>query len=133
MKNSEILFLANNGLLLCTATDLDAKYAYTVFKFKRFIKASLKVIQEKEELLKAEYKINNDEVVKTHTDKYNAAFIEMLNEVVEIKLELIPYEQWHLLQRENKKVLYKDSYINIFNNFVEELLEGVLWGVPSEE
>ena len=56
----------------------------------------------------------------------------MLKEEVTLDgVKTMPYEQWHLLRKENMPK--EEGKQNPINNFVEDLLMNVLWKAPEEE
>ena len=58
--------------------------------------------------------------------------MEMLKEEVTLDgVKTMPYEQWHLLRKENMPK--EEGKQNPINNFVEDLLMNVLWKAPEEE
>lgn len=146
MRNNDIFNLATNGVLQISANDLDAAQAYKVLKFKRAVKKAFEDIAESEkELLKdagiedavafdkerkelVESKENHERL--TEMDKQFNRFLELrenlYNEEVGLDCKTIPFEQFHLLQKENKEL--KNKPLNVF----EDILEGVLWAAPEE-
>ena len=147
MKNIDILNLANAGVLAITANNLDAAHAYKVLKFKKAVKKAFESIMESErEILKeagiedaAAFDKERKELIESGSnkerleelDKQLSRVIELrgnlYKEEVELDCKTIPFEQFHLLQRENKDLANKP--LNAF----EDLLEGVLWEAPNEE
>lgn len=147
MKHIDILNLTNAGVLAITANDLDAAHAYKVLKFKKAVKKAFESIMESErEILKeagiedaAAFDKERKELIESGSnkerldelDKQLSRVIELrgnlYKEEVELDCKTIPFEQFHLLQRENKDLANKP--LNAF----EDLLEGVLWEAPNEE
>ena len=148
MKKGDIFNLVNNGILDITANELDAAHAYKVVKFKRAIKNAFDGIVEAEKDMLAEVKIDDatafdDEMEALKKSGENPeklsemeASLKRLNEmranVLKEEAELgdvktMPYEQFHLLQRENARLPRRP--LNAF----EELLEGCLWAAPESE
>lgn len=146
MKNIDIINLANGGILAITANDLDAAHAYKVIKFKKAVKKAFESIVESEKEIIKEAGIEDaqafdnerKELIESGSDsgrleelnKQFARFIELrnnlYNEEVELDCKVIPFEQFHALQRENKDLERKP--LNVF----EDILEGVLWEVVNE-
>ena len=147
MKNYDILNLANAGVLAITANDLDAAHAYKVLKFKKAVKAAFEAIADSEKEILKEAGIEDGQAFdKEHKelieskenperleemDKQFERFMELranlYKEDVELDTKTIPYEQFHVLQKENKELEHKP--LNIF----EDILEGVLWSAPEEK
>ena len=147
MKNIDILNLANAGVLEITTNDLDAAQAYKVLKFKKAVRKAFEGIMESErEIIKEagiedavafdkerkelrENGSNHERLAEL--DKQFSRFMELRNnlykEDVELDCKVMPYEQFHILQKENKDVQGKP--LNVF----EDVLEGVLWEEPNEE
>jgi len=146
MKHIDILNLANAGVLAITANNLDAAHAYKVLKFKKAVKKAFESIMESErEILKeagiedaAAFDKERKELIESGSnkerldelDKQLSRVIELrgnlYKEEVELDCKTIPFEQFHLLQRENREIPGKP--LNTF----EEVLEGVLWSAPEE-
>lgn len=148
MKKYEILSLVDAGILGVTAHDLDAAHAYKVLKFKRSVKAAFDELADAESGLLKESGIEDTQafdkeradLIKSgenpeRLDELNKQFerVNSLREILykeEVQLEgvkTIPFEQFHLLQKENKDMGNKP--LNAF----ELLLENVLWAEPEEE
>lgn len=146
MKNIDIINLANGGILAITANDLDAAHAYKVIKFKKAVKKAFESIVESEKEILKEAGIEDaqafdkerKELVKSGSnperlgemDKQFSRVLELRSnlykEDVELDCKVIPFEQFHALQRENKDL--KRKPLNVF----EDILEGVLWEVANE-
>ena len=147
MKNINIINLLNNNILAITANDLDAAQAYKVLKFKRAVKKADDDITEAEKALIKEVGIEDPEAFDkeraelrksgdnperlAELDKQGSRFFELrgnlYNEDVKLDVKAIPYEQFHILQKENENI--KGRPLNSF----EELLENVLWVAPEGE
>lgn len=148
MKNIDIFNLANAGVLAISANDLDAAHAYKVMKFKRAVRKAFEslVSSEKDALKEAgiedgvAFDKEIEELRKTNADKAKleamekqlARFFELrqnlINEDADLgEIKTIPYEQFHLLQKENKNLPNKP--LNAF----EDVLEGVLWDESESE
>lgn len=147
MKTIEIINLANSGILSITANDLDAAHAYKVLKFKKAVKnAFLDAIESEKDIIKEagiedpqafdkereELRENgsNPERLQELNDKFSRLMElrqNLYNEDVALDGKTIPYEQFHVLQQENKNIQGKP--LNAF----EDLLEGVLWDEPESE
>ena len=148
MKKGDIFNLVNNGILDITANELDAAHAYKVVKFKRAIKNAFDGIVEAEKDMLAEVKIDDatafdDEMeawkksgenpeklseMEASLKRLNEMRANVLKEEAELgDVKTMPYEQFHLLQRENARLPRRP--LNAF----EELLEGCLWAAPESE
>ena len=147
MKTIDILNLANAGILSITANDLDAAQAYKVLKFKKAVRKAFESIIESEKDILKEAGIENGQAFDkerkelrengsnperlTELDKQFSRFMELRNnlykEDAELDCKAMPYEQFHILQKENKDVQGKP--LNVF----EDALEGVLWEEPESE
>lgn len=146
MKNIDILNLQHFGVLAITANDLDAAHAYKVIGFKRAVKKAFDNIVEAEKEILKEVKIEDpqafdkerDELKKSGSnpkrlaeldktfDRYNELRKKLYEEDAKLDCKTMPYEQFHVLQHENKGM--KPQTLNIF----EEVLEGVLWAAQEE-
>lgn len=147
MKNYDILNLQHLGVLAITANDLDAAHAYKVIGFKRAVKKAFDNIVEAEKEILKEVKIEDpqafdkerDELKKSGSnperlaeldktfDRYNELRKKLYEEEVTLDCKTMPYEQFHILQKENKGMNPKVL------NILEEQLEGVLWAAPEEK
>ena len=146
MKNIDILNLANTGVLAITANDLDAAQAYKVLKFKKAVRKAFEAIIESERDILKEAGIEDGQAFDkernelrengsnperlAELDKQFSRFMELRNnlykEDAELDCKVMPYEKFHILQKENKDVQGKP--LNVF----EDVLEGVLWEEPKE-
>lgn len=159
MKNHEIIALVNNGALAITNYDLEPSQAYKAYKFKKALKAAFDAIVSKEQDLPKEVgiedaaafdaqfkelhekeELTNEEVeqLKELSEKYNK-FIglrqALLNDDANLEgVKTMPYEQWFTLKAENReKILPNGSKVEVFPDWAEEILEGVLWEAPDNE
>jgi len=147
MKNLEIIFMRNAGILDVTANTLDSAHAYKVIGFKKAVKAALNSLAEAERSILEEVGIKNPEAFDKEREELrksgaDAARLEDLDKqmrrLAELRKELyeenanlegvktLPFEQFHELQKENKDLPGKP--LNIF----EENLENILWAAPEE-
>jgi len=156
MKNIDVLFMVNSGVLGITNYELGPKSAYKVVKFRNALQKALDNIQELEksllkdagiedvqvfnkelsELTSNDNKTSEEEVklkeLEEKNKKYNELRSEMLNEEVTLDGVLtMPYEDWHTLRKENRPKDDKQS--EPLNNYTEKLLENVLWTAPVDE
>lgn len=147
MKNIDIFNLANAGVLAISANDLDSAHAYKVMKFKRAIRKAFESLAEAEkDLLKeagiedgaafdkelARLRKDNSEPerlaeMEQELSRYLSLREALYDEEVTLDCKTIPFEQFHILQKENKDINGKP--LNIF----DDILEGVLWVEPESE
>lgn len=148
MKKGDIFNLANNGVLNITANELDAAHAYKVVKFKRAVKNAFDAIidtekdflkevgikdaqafdDEMEALKKSGENPEKLEKMEVQIKRLNEMRSNVLKEEVTLEeVKTMPYEQFHLLQKENARLPHRP-----LNNF-EDVLEGVLWTAPESE
>ena len=158
MKNHQIIALVNNGALAITNYDLEPSHAYKAYKFKKALKAAFDAIGAKEQDLPKEVGIDDPqafdnrfkelhekeelskeerEELKDMTEKYEK-FIGLRNELLNDEVELegvkrMPYDQWFILKAENREKSLGGKKVEVFPDWAEELLEGVLWEAPEEE
>lgn len=156
MKNIDIINIANAGVLNITAHDLDVAQSYKVFKFKKWVRNTLKSIQDDEKDLLAEVGITDapafdqrrSELLakeertaeeQTELDKLNGQAEgyfnrqnELYNEEVTREVKAMPYESWKKLQDENRAVEVNGKATDVLMGYVEDVLEGVLWEAPEE-
>ena len=64
--------------------------------------------------------------------RFNELRAEMLKEEVELDCKRMPYEAWHQLRNENKEVDINGRKVDLIPNWIEDILEGVLWEAPAE-
>lgn len=164
VKNSLIQALVENGLEKTTDHSVDPKYAYQVYCFRREVLAAYKVLEEKRvELLKEAgipydptFDARRNELLRSSvlTDEQRAEldgmnakvqrfcemFDQLLDDEVELNIRPIPYEEYHKLAAENKRVRvdYKLANneithyeIDFFLTFRDELKD-ILWIAPKE-
>lgn len=156
MKNIDVLFMVNSGTLNITNHELDPKSAYKIVKFRNALNKALDKITETERALLKDadienvYSFNKDledlstnknrtseedtklKEMEEKNQKYNALRFEMLNEDVVLDGVLpISYEDWHALRKENRPK--DEKQVDPLNNYIENLLENILWKAPEEE
>ena len=156
MKNFDIISMVQSGTLGITGFDLDAANSYKVFKFRNALQKAFKKIQELEESMLKDFGITDPngldarvkelrgkntltEEEKTELDelqakikKFNETRMEMLNEDAVLEnVKTMPYEQWYKLRKENHPS--DPNTPDPLNNYIEGLLEGILWVAPEEE
>lgn len=156
MKNSEIVFLANNGALVITNHTLSPAHAYKVFKFRKALAKAFEAIQESEKSLLSDCGVEDARAfdarleelraVENPTDEQKAELNEkteivnryvalrnqMYGEDVTLDCHKIPYEEWFKLQNENKEVEVFGRKVDVLSGLAEDVLEGVLWEAPEE-
>lgn len=158
MKNLEVITMIEGGILSLTAHSLDVAHAYKLAKFKselkktynQFVADNNALLQEvgiedpysfdarRAELLGKESLTKPE---KQELAEFNAKFSRLShmrdvlgNEPVTLDgVKTMPYEQWFLLQKENKdKCLTIDGKSIEILTLAEPVLEGVLWAAPEE-
>lgn len=159
LKNYIIKNLVDNGLENTTDHDLSAAHAYKVFKFRDEVaKANKEVDEKRVKLVKdiigdgGEFEKKRDELSKlaerteeqqkeldglnAKLTKFNELYVELMNDESELNVKTIPFEEYHLLARENKKTPVmtggKEAYIDFFTVF-RSVLKGILWEEPVED
>lgn len=155
MKNQEIIYLVNAGVLQMTNHNLPAAQAYKAYKFRKAVSKALEAIQDTEQgLLKEAGIVDAAEFDKRLTelravknpgseqkaeleekqaafDKYTELRRQMLKEEAGLSgVKTLPYEEWKTLQDENRAV--GEAKTDILSGHVEMLLEDVLWAAPEE-
>lgn len=158
MKNSDVVYLVNSGVQLTTGHSLSNASAYKAFKFRKVLGTILNSISEGEKglltevgiedaskfderlvMLRAAEKPSKEEVrelekMQAQLEKYSGLRDQLYNE--EAKIDgVIPmnYDDWRMLQNENREVEVNGQKKDVFSGKVEELLEGVLWTAPDIE
>lgn len=154
MKNLDLVFMLNSGILDITNHELPASSAYKVVKFRSAVNKTFKKIQGLEEDILKDVGIEDPQVLNkrlkelnaiknrteeqeaelnelcTKRDRYNKLREDMLQEKLTLEnVETISYEDWHTLRKENKPK--KDGGQDPLNNYVENLLEDILWAAPE--
>lgn len=157
IKNFEVVNLMNMGLGHCTALTLEPAHAYKVGKFRRTVLAAFESIQEAQKaILKdvgiedpqsfdkeanelfsienptSEQKAQIEAKKKVYSD-FNAQVGELYAEDAKLEgIKTIPFEQWQLLRKENAEKEIGNKKVEIFSNYTEDLLLGILWEEPTE-
>lgn len=156
MKNIDVYFMVNSGTLNITNHELDPKSAYKIVKFRNALQKALDKIQELEKSMLKDCDIEDpqalnkemDELRKNNnrtpeenkklaeleekTAKYNGLRTEMLEEDVNLDGVLtISYNDWHTLRKENRPK--DEKHPDPLNNYIESILENVLWTAPTDE
>ena len=156
MKNIDVLFMVNSGVLGITNYELSPKSAYKVLKFRNALQKALDNIQETEKSLLKDAEIENVEAfnkelselsskenktpeenaklkeLESKNKRYGELRSEMLQSDVVLKDVLtIPYEDWHALRKENRP--RDDKHPDPLNNYIENILENILWTAPKDE
>ena len=156
MKNIDVLFMVNSGTLGITNHELDPKSAYKIVKFRNALDKALGKIQELEKSMLKDCDIDDVQAINKESEelrknnnrtpeenqklaeleekisKYNSLHAEMLNEDTNLEGVLaIPYEDWHTLRKENRPKDEKQT--DPLNNYIENILENILWTAPKDE
>lgn len=158
LKNSLIKSLSESGLENTTDHELSAAHAYKVFRFRDEVAKAYKDIEEKRvKLVKdtvgedyEEKRKNATEEEKKELDDKLTKFAELYNELMndesELNIKTIPFEEYHLLARENRNTpvqvptgetengrpKMRQATIDFFTVF-RPALKDVLWVEPKEE
>lgn len=156
LKNFIIKNLVDNGLENTTDHDLSAAHAYKVFKFRDEVaKANKEMDERRMKLVKdiigdgQEFEKKRDELTKltektkeqqkelddlnSKLNKFNELYVELMNDESELNVKTIPFEEYHLLARENRKTpIGKEATIDFFTVF-RSVLKGILWEEPTED
>lgn len=157
MKKSDVITLVNAGVLSSTQHELGGD-GYKVFKFKSQLRKEFLALQDTESYLIKECGIEDpmefdarmlelrqlekrsDEEEKEF-ESMNAKLKNLIaqkkklhGEVVTFDVKIpLTYEQWLVLQNENRAVEIGNKKFDVFSGDVEELLFGLLWKAPEEE
>lgn len=164
IKNSLIQALVENGLEKTTDHSVDPKYAYPVYCFRHEVLAAYSVLEKKRvELLKEAgipydptFDARRNELLRSSvlTDEQRAEldgmnakvqrfcemFDQLLDDEVELNVRPIPYEEYHKLAGENKRVTVNIAAqnggrahfdVDFFFMFRDELKD-ILWIAPEE-
>lgn len=157
LKNFEVLNLINGGVAHCTALTLEPAHAYKVGKFRReATKAFGALVEAQKDIFKGygiedpdtlnkelaelakvgnptdEQKARLEELTKT-VKGINEQLSELYNEEAKLEgIKAIPFEEWLALRKENNGKSVSGKTFDIFNNYTEDLLMGILWEEPTE-
>ena len=125
MKNLDIITLVNSGVITITALTLDSANSYKVIKFRNAVRKALANIEDTEKSILSDLGISDPQEVESRAKelsekdrtpeetkefeeltskirKFNETRMEMLKEEVTLDgVKAMPYEQWHLLRKEN--------------------------------
>lgn len=155
LKNNIIKSLVENGLDNTTDHDLSAAHAYKVFKFKDEVAKAYKEIEDKRQKLVKDVLGEDFETKRKETkegtkeyeelnekfQKFIGLYNELMNDETELNIKTIPFEEYHLLSRENKQTAFQtldadgksvQRFIDFFSVF-RSVLKDVLWVEPAEE
>lgn len=155
LKNSIIKSLVENGLDNTTDHDLSAAHAYKVFKFKDEVAKAYKEIEDKrqklvKDILGEDFETKRKEAKEGSKEykelnekfqKFIGLYNELMNDETELNIKTIPFEEYHLLARENKQTVFhvpgtdgksEQRFIDFFSVF-RSVLKDVLWVEPTEE
>lgn len=155
LKNNIIKSLVENGLDNTTDHDLSAAHAYKVFKFKDEIAKAYKEIEDKrqklvKDILGEDFDAKRKEAKKGTKEyeelnekfqKFIGLYNELMGDESELNIKTIPFEEYHLLARENKQTPFQvggadgkfaERFIDFYSVF-RSVLKDVLWTEPKEE
>lgn len=152
MKNKDIMVLVSNGVMTITTHSVSSDHAFQIFLFRKALKKALTDLMMAEQALVKEAgiedgpafdaklaKLRQDgptaelEAAEDKLKRYVAMHEALDNEDVRLDgIKAIPYEQWRLLQQENKAVTIGGRTVDALSGEVEIILENILWKAPSE-
>lgn len=155
MKNWEMKFIADSGILNLTSHSLDAAHAYKVVSFKTRVRNAVDALAKAQEAFLKEAgiddpqafdarrtELNKKEIRKltkaeaqeltdlnAKMERFNQLTLAQMNEDANIEPKAMPYDQWKALQDENKDI--KAQGVELLT-LCEAQLEGILWKAPEE-
>ena len=157
LTNQNVITLLNMGFSQVTNHTLPVEHAYKVVKMRKALSEDYEKFAKDEEALRKDAGIENaveldkelDELRKNEKrtkeqekrlkemEDMLKRYHEMRNELLksEAKLEgvkAMPYDAWHLLQKENAEKVIGGKAVDLLPGFVEDMLEGILWNAPEE-
>lgn len=157
LKNFEVLNLIYGGLAHCTALTLEPAHAYKVGKFRREATKAFDALVEAQKDIFKSYGIEDPDTLNkefaelamnaNRTDEQNARHEELAKAIEGINKQLselyneeaklegiktIPFSEWLALRKENNAKDINGKTFDIFNNYTEDLLLGILWEEPTE-
>lgn len=157
MTKQELLTINNFGIANITNHTLEPAQAYKVVKFRKALSGAIDAYVESEKAILKDAGIDDGqafdnelvelrkaakpskeqkarlEEMEAKLKRYNELRAELLKEEVKLDCKTMPYDAWHQLRSENKDVEINGKKIDLLPNFIEDILEGVLWEAPKEE
>ncbi len=157
MKKQDIVRIVRAGCLDISNHSLNTAHAYKVVKFRKSLRAAVRSIDEDTENCRQDAGIKDasafdKELFELRKNKergaeqqerlnemedalrrFHGLREQMLEEEIEFDgVKALPYEEWRLLQDENKEKEINGRKVDILSGEIEDLLEGVLWTAPEE-
>ena len=159
MKKQDIITLVNCGILSMTAHDLKPAQAYKAFKLKKEVEKAFKAIQDEQKGIREEAGITEEmsEKISKIIDKVNmkssvtedekqellaynelnrkvsSLYKEANKEDIEIDIKTIPFDDWRVLQEENRSKRLGENEFDILGGEAEIILENIFWEEPKEK
>lgn len=159
MKKQDIITLVNCGILSMTAHDLKPAQAYKAFKLKKEVEKAFKAIQDEQKGIREEAGITEEmsEKISKIIDKVNmkssvtedekqellaynelnrkvsSLYKEANKEDIEIDIKTIPFDDWRVLQEENRSKRIGENEFDILGEEAEIILENIFWEEPKEK
>lgn len=159
MKKQDIITLVNCGILSMTAHDLKPAQAYKAFKLKKEVEKAFKAIQDEQKGIREEAGITEEmsEKISKIIDKVNmkssvtedekqellaynelnrkvsSLYKEANKEDIEIDIKTIPFDDWRVLQEENRSKRIEENEFDILGGEAEIILENIFWEEPKEK
>lgn len=159
MKKQDIITLVNCGILSMTAHDLKPAQAYKAFKLKKEVEKVFKAIQDEQKGIREEAGITEEmsEKISKIIDKVNmkssvtedekqellaynelnrkvsSLYKEANKEDIEIDIKTIPFDDWRVLQEENRSKRIGENEFDILGGEAEIILENIFWEEPKEK
>ena len=159
MKKQDIITLVNCGILSMTAHDLKPAQAYKAFKLKKEVEKAFKAIQDEQKGTREEAGITEEmsEKISKIIDKVNmkssvtedekqellaynelnrkvsSLYKEANKEDIEIDIKTIPFDDWRVLQEENRSKRIGENEFDILGGEAEIILENIFWEEPKEK
>ena len=159
MKKQDIITLVNCGILSMTAHDLKPAQAYKAFKLKKEVEKAFKAIQDEQKGIREEAGITEEmsEKISKIIDKVNmkssviedekqellaynelnrkvsSLYKEANKEDFEIDIKTIPFDDWRVLQEENRSKRIGENEFDILGGEAEIILENIFWEEPKEK
>lgn len=158
MKKQDIITLANLGIMSMTAHTLKPAQAYKAFKLKREMEKAYTEISEEHKAIREANGLTEEYTNKIQAilDKINinlnvsederrellanneknrtvdSLILEANKGEIKIDIKTIPFEDWRLLQSENRAKNINGREFDILGGKAEVILEGIFWEEPKE-
>lgn len=142
ITKNDVLNLMMSGVMSVTVHTLSPEYSYSVFLFKKKIRAAFQDLQESERDILGTLGIKDIQELQSESEATIGTYKEMCQrlyaETVPMDyIKALPYDEWRKLQDENKAISVqfrgKNITVDIFSGYLEEILENILWEAPTEQ